>query len=142
MAGQIISRGDRTWLIRIFIGRDPKTGKRTYHNQTVHGTKKEAQQVLNSLLRDHDMGSLVAPQRRTLNEYLDEWFKATMNTKVRPQTYDHYMDTVDRYVRSALGPRKLATIKPLDLLKLYSEIQEQGLTPRTIVTPTPFSRPH
>ncbi len=132
MAGQIISRGDRTWLIRIFIGRDPKTGKRTYHNQTVHGTKKEAQQVLNSLLRDHDMGSLVAPQRRTLNEYLDEWFQSAVKTKVRPQTYAHYRATIDRYVRPALGPRKLATIKPLDLQKLYSAMQEQGLTPRTI----------
>jgi hypothetical protein len=29
MAGQIIKRGDKTWLVRIFIGRDGK-GKRQY----------------------------------------------------------------------------------------------------------------
>ncbi|AEJ41305.1 hypothetical protein TPY_3152 [Sulfobacillus acidophilus TPY] len=80
MAGQIISRGNRTWLIRIFISRDPKTGKRKYINKTVHGTKKEAQQVLNALLRDHDTGSLVTPQRLTLNEYLDEWFQSAVKT--------------------------------------------------------------
>jgi hypothetical protein len=34
-AGQLISRGSRTWLVRISLGRDPETGTRKYHNKTI-----------------------------------------------------------------------------------------------------------
>jgi hypothetical protein len=26
MAGQIISMGERTWLVRVYVGRDPESG--------------------------------------------------------------------------------------------------------------------
>jgi hypothetical protein len=46
-AGQIISRGASTWLVRVYLGRDPQTGTRKYHNQTIHGPFREAQRFLN-----------------------------------------------------------------------------------------------
>ena len=36
MAGNITKRGDRTWYVRVHLGRD-ETGKRHYHSHTVHG---------------------------------------------------------------------------------------------------------
>ncbi|HKO45153.1 MAG TPA: site-specific integrase [Pyrinomonadaceae bacterium] len=45
MAGQIIKRGDKTWLLRIFMGRDG-SGKRRYMNKTVRGNKKDAEAFL------------------------------------------------------------------------------------------------
>jgi hypothetical protein len=33
--GQIIRRGGRTWLVRVYNGRDVETKKRRYLNQTV-----------------------------------------------------------------------------------------------------------
>ena len=54
MAGQIIKRGERTWLVRVFLGRDAQTGKRQYHNQTVQGTKKGAEDKLVDLLKDRN----------------------------------------------------------------------------------------
>src|SRR5437868_6459761 len=56
MAGQIIQRGDKTWLVRVYTGQDPATSKRTYHNHTVHGNKKAAQKYLNGVLRERDLG--------------------------------------------------------------------------------------
>jgi hypothetical protein len=35
--GQIVGRGARTWLLRVYNGRDPVTKKRKYLNQTIHG---------------------------------------------------------------------------------------------------------
>jgi hypothetical protein len=35
--GQIIARGHRRWLIRVYLGRDHQTKKRKYHNRTIHG---------------------------------------------------------------------------------------------------------
>src|SRR5580698_9284703 len=40
-AGQLISRGTRTGLVRVSLGRDPETGTRKYHNRTVHGSFRE-----------------------------------------------------------------------------------------------------
>jgi len=35
--GQIVGRGCRTWLVRVYNGRNPETKKRNYLNQTIHG---------------------------------------------------------------------------------------------------------
>jgi len=37
-AEQIIPRGGRNWLARVFMGLDPESGKRKYVNKTIHGT--------------------------------------------------------------------------------------------------------
>jgi hypothetical protein len=37
-AGQLVSRGSRTWLVRVSLGRDPETGARKYHNKTIRGS--------------------------------------------------------------------------------------------------------
>jgi integrase len=54
--GSIIARGDRTWLVRIFMERDPQTGKRLYHAKTIHGSKKDAQRYLNGVNTNRDLG--------------------------------------------------------------------------------------
>ena len=41
--GQIIARGDRRWLIRVYLGRDHETKKRNYHSRTIRGSMREAQ---------------------------------------------------------------------------------------------------
>jgi hypothetical protein len=35
--GQIVGRGRRNWLVRVYNGRDPETKKRKYVNQTIRG---------------------------------------------------------------------------------------------------------
>ena len=42
-AGQIISRGATTWLVRVSLGRDPQTRTRKYFNLTIHGELRKAQ---------------------------------------------------------------------------------------------------
>jgi len=54
MAGQVVNRGKNVWLVRVFIRRDEKSGKREYANRTVHGGKKDAERVLNDMLRERD----------------------------------------------------------------------------------------
>ena len=53
-AGQIIARGPSTWLVRVYLGRDPQTGTRKYQNQTIHGPLREAQRFLNLKLQQRD----------------------------------------------------------------------------------------
>ena len=53
--GQIIARGDRRWLIRVYLGRDHETKKRNYHSRTIRGSMREAQAYLTKKLRERDL---------------------------------------------------------------------------------------
>lgn len=71
-AGQLISRGPHTWLVRVSLGRDPQSGTRKYHNKTVHGGLKGAQSYLNRRLQDRDVGRLPRAAAVQLDHYLDQ----------------------------------------------------------------------
>jgi hypothetical protein len=71
MAGQIIKRGESTWLVRVFLGRDAPTGKRQYHNKTIHGTKKDAPTYLNGSLSNRDKGIFSEHSKITVGVLLD-----------------------------------------------------------------------
>jgi hypothetical protein len=62
-AGQLISRGPCTWLVRVSLGRDRETGTRKYHNKTIRGSLHEARTYLSGKLQKRDIGRLPAPVR-------------------------------------------------------------------------------
>src|SRR5262249_40499971 len=72
MAGQLIKRGERTWLVRIYVGRDAQTGKRKYEGHTVHGNKTDAQTFLNGKLRERDLGIYSSVQHTLVGSLLDD----------------------------------------------------------------------
>lgn len=102
MAGQIIKRGERNFTVRVFTGRDTG-GRRQYLNRTVKGSKKDAQALLNKLLRDKDLGTLTEPSRTSLNDYLDHWLETAVKPRVRTRTYEDYRGLARRYIRTPLG---------------------------------------
>ena len=131
-AGQIIQRGERTFLVRVYLGRDPETGKRDYHNKTIHGTKKDAQAYLNQILRDKDMGTYVQPSNMILDQFLDQWLETAAKPRVRERTLASYEEILGLYIRPELGRLPLANITPLKIQTIYGELLERGLSPRTV----------
>jgi hypothetical protein len=77
--GQIIARGDRRWLIRVYLGRDHETKKRNYHNRTIRGSMREAQAYLTKKLRERDLGRDLEGAKITLDEYLDRWLETAVS---------------------------------------------------------------
>lgn len=130
MAGQIIKRGENTWLARIFMGRDAN-GRRRYFNKTIRGTKKEAQKWLTSSLRDKDVGTFIEPAAMTVNEYLDKWLD-TMKSQLRERSHDWYKQILTLYVQPALGSRRLCDVRPLDIQEMEGDLLKVGLTTRTV----------
>ena len=123
MAGQIIKRGDNKWLVRIYLGADPGTGKRRYHSHSVNGTKKDAQRYRTAALRERDLGTFVEPARMDLNGYLDRWLNDAVKPRVRARTLQDYRRYLD-YVRCLLGNRRLDQITSLDIQAAYTKIGE------------------
>jgi integrase len=132
MAGQLINRGERKWLVRIYLGRDVVTGKRKYHNKTVNGSKRDAQKYLNGVLREIDLGRYCEPQKMPLNAFLDKWLKDAVKTRVRDRTYHSYSDLMSNYVREGLGKKLISKITALEIQALYSALLERGLAVVTV----------
>lgn len=130
--GQIIARGDRRWLIRVYLGRDRETNKRNYHNRTIHGPMREAQAYLTRKLRERDLGRDLEGAKITLNEYLDRWLETAVKPRVREKTCQDYEGMLRRYVRPNLGERVLAAMRPLDLQTTYQQMIERGLSARSV----------
>lgn len=97
MAGQLLQRGERVWLVRVYVGRDQQTGKRKYEAHTVHGTKKDAQTYLNGKLRERDLGTYAGMSHTSVSILLDsllvdyktngksyEWAKLIVTVHLRP----------------------------------------------------------
>ncbi len=67
-AGQLLSRGSRTRLVRISLGRDPESGTRRYHNKTIRGSFREAQSYLSVNLQEREIGRLPRAAAMSLNQ--------------------------------------------------------------------------
>lgn len=131
MAGQIIKRGDRTWLVRIFLGRDGK-GKRRYLNKTIKGNKKDAEIYLNKTLAEVSTETFIEPSSITLDGYFDKWLEAAARPRVSERTADGYADLLQRYIRGSLGHQRLNKLQPLDIQRVYGGMLVRGLSARVI----------
>lgn len=107
-------------------------GKRRYMNKTISGKKKDAQDWLNETLTKISTGTFVEPVKLTVDEYLDKWLESAARPRVSERTFADYKEVLKRYVRPKIGSGRLSQLKPLEIQALYSEMGEQGLSPRTI----------
>jgi integrase len=130
--GQIIARGQSTWLVRIYQGRDPQTGTRKYHNQTIRGPFREAQRFLNLKLQQRDPGRALRAAAITLNQFLDQWLAMVARPRLRARTFHDYESLLRLYIRPALGTRLIGAIEQMDVQELYAQMFERGLSARTI----------
>jgi len=131
MRGQIIKRGDNTWLLRVSLGRDAN-GKRRVHNETFHGTKKAAGEQLTAVLHKRDRGVAVEPTKLTVDQYLDRWLADAAKGALRERTYASYEDVLRLYVRDVIGTTVLSRLTPLAIQEVYTKMRDDKLSARTI----------
>lgn len=131
MAGQIVKRGDKTWVVRIFMGRDG-TGKRRYLNKTIRGTKKDAETYLSKTLTEISAGTFVESSPDTVEDYLKKWLETAAKPRLRENTYKEYEGLIERYVKPKLGAMRLSDLHPLNVQSFYTGLTAQKLSPRTV----------
>jgi integrase len=131
--GQIISRVQDKWLVRIFTGRDPVTGKRRYHSETIKGKKKAATDYLANALHRLQLGEPLKPTEIAFGDFLDHWLDAKKLT-VREISYRQYANVVRIYLRPALGNERLIDHDRLigAIQKMYGSLQARGISSTTI----------
>ena len=128
--GQLIPRGEKKWLVRVYLGRDAQ-GKRQYSAKTVEGTANEARQELTKMLRDSDTKMLVRRTKQTFSQYVEDWYKTKID--VTEQTLNSYRYLMEQYAIPVFGSLKLHEITHQVLQSFYSDLKEiKGLSPRTV----------
>ena len=84
--GQLIERERGIWTVRVYLGEDAE-GKRKYHNETIKGSKKEAQKRLTQVLREKDTGTLIQQSEMPLKSFLEKWLTEVARLKIRERTF-------------------------------------------------------
>jgi integrase len=127
--GQVIPRGPDAHLVRIFLHRDPATGKRVYHNKTFHGSVADAEKLCTQILAEVDKGDFFRPSVMSLNALLDRWLASR---DVRAVTLEHYTRTARIYLRDALGTTPLSRLGPLVVQDFFDGLRARALSPGVI----------
>ncbi|MEZ5205387.1 MAG: N-terminal phage integrase SAM-like domain-containing protein [Acidimicrobiales bacterium] len=124
--------------MRAYVGRD-NTGTKRYVSRTVRGTRRDAERELSRLLVEVDEGRFVASPAMTLNDLLERWLEVKRQ-HVEPSTWSSYEWIARKYIRTALGDRKIGALRPIDLDMLYAELGGRGPSVRS-GRPTPPRSP-
>ena len=104
------SSGKISYQIIIEAGKpDPKTNKRQRIYETVNGTKKQAQQLLQMRLRQMDSGNYVGNCNILLKDFVDDWLESKKNT-LKVSTLNRYKEQIGWYIIPYLGRYSLSSI--------------------------------
>jgi integrase len=125
MRGHLEGRGKGIWRAKIFIGRDETTGKLRYLTRTVHGTKREAEEVLSQLLVEVSQGTHVAADAGTVAELWTRWFELNAD-RLSPTTRRGYSALLERHILPAFGTRKVRTLRASELDAFYARLLRTG----------------
>jgi integrase len=129
MRGNITKRGKSSWQLKFDVGKS--NGKRQTHYKTVHGSYKDAQKVLTSLLNAADTNALPALTRATVADYLRAWLDTTSG--LSPKTVERYRELAERQIIPHLGSEKVQWLKAEQVEAWHAALLKSGLTARTVV---------
>ncbi len=118
--GQIVQRGENTWLCRYRVG-----GRRLA--KTVRGTKTEAQRALRDLLHAGDKGEHVEPDKLTLGQWIDHWISIgcpgnKRRREVSTRAIERYSDLLRVHVVPLLGARPLQQVQSTEIDAVYASL--------------------
>lgn len=125
MRGSITQRYKGSWSLILDLGyrRDPATGKLKRQQKwvTFRGTKADAEKKLNELIHAQNKGAFVEPNKRTLGEWLTEWWAKVIRATKTPRTADTYEGVINNHLVPKLGSLRLQGVKSIDLEQYYAE---------------------
>jgi integrase len=122
--------GNGGWYVKVSVGRDPLTGRRTQITRRGFRTAAEAGRSRRELLAQVDRGQLrPAPGALTVNELLDLYLDGLdTDGRLSAKTRFDYRHSADDYVRPHLGPRRVRDVTPETVLAWQRKLTKEGGT--------------
>ena len=113
------------WYVVVDLGRDANNKRR----QKWHGgfkTRKEAEVARTKIVGDLHEGTYSEPTKLTLRDWCQDKWLPTVETQVKPSTFESYRRNMMHHVLPTLGGRNLRDIGPGQLNALYAELLSSG----------------
>jgi integrase len=131
MQGTKRKRRKGVWELRVYVGRDPATGKHKQISRTFHGDARAADGALRDLVNSQ------APNRLdglgvTFGQLLDEWLKECERLDHSPTTLRTYRAQIDATIKPKLGKVALTRLNARHLDGFYRFLKQEGRSPKTI----------
>jgi integrase len=129
-----LTRGQTTWELRIFLGRD-STGQVRHRYATFHGTKREASAALDRLSAEVQSNPIPDPGERgrawgprtTINDAISGW-RDNGWEDLSPSTIRRYESIWRTHIKPSIGSRQIATLSPFDVEQFFRQLKDQGLS--------------
>jgi integrase len=126
--GNIYRRADGRWEARLRVGY--RNGKRS-RRSVICKTRAEVSAKLRELIHAHEQGSLDAPVRLTVKQFLAQWLEESARPKLRPRTFATYAQVIRTHIEPSLGSIALRKLTPNHVQAWLNERMRAGLSPRT-----------
>ena len=131
MRGTKRKRRDGVWEVRVYLGRDPVTGNPRQLSKSVHGSARDADDVMRDLIAKHG-GVSADGIGATFGDLLDQWLTECERLDRSPTTLRNYRSQVEATIRPTLGKVKVSRLSPKHLDDLYGSMKESGRSAKTI----------
>ena len=126
LKGSIRKRGQNTYQVRIFLGKDEK-GRQLTHTKTIHGTKKDAEKYARDAVFQIDAGQFSVQSDLTLEEFWASQ-KSLIKQRVQLSTFDYKEALWNTYI-SPIASKNLKKFTPAFFSAFISALLDKGLGP-------------
>ena len=121
----VVKKGKQYYAV-IYEGLDPTTGKERRRWHPGGPLKRDAERLVNELVKRKDDGTYRGPDRLTLGEYLTTRWLPGQVSQLSPSTYDSYRRNIDLHVIPYIGGVPLQKLAAEDLDGLYAALSTAG----------------
>jgi integrase len=115
------------WLVRVSYMQD---GKQKEISKTFT-RRREAEAWQRHHEVNRDAGTFRRPSRMTVDAYLDQWLREVQG-RIDDRTRRDHEGICERYLRPALGTRRLDQVRVTDVRDMLAGLTARGLSPRTV----------
>lgn len=125
MTGSMRRRGEGSWQLRVYVGRDPKSGRKRYTERTFHGGQRQASRALAALAIEVERLTPRSAKEGTMEALLNEWL-AHAAPSFSPRTVDTTRGYLRQPIVPVLGAVQAARVTTADLDSFYRSLLERG----------------
>lgn len=127
LKGSIRKRGQNTYQVRIFLGKD-EGGRQLTHTKTIHGTKKDAEKYAREAVCRIDVGQFSVQSDLTLEDFWNSQ-KPLIKQRLQLSTFDYKEALWCSYIAPKFASKRLKAITPALCSAFIAELLERGLGP-------------
>lgn len=125
------SKGNVTYQITLEMDRDPITGIRHRRYHTVHGSKREAQEVLKKLLLNPDENLNAIQSSIRLRDWMRTWLDEYL-PHIAQTTRDGYEEKIRNHISPVLGGTPINRLDTTQIQRFINSRIDRGMSPKSI----------